>query len=238
MANEITIPILPCRSINEVLTFYRALGFEVTYQQEKPNNYACVQRGSIDLHFFSMKEYDPAQSYSSCIVLVPDVEALRQTFVDGLRQYYGKLPAAGIPRITPLRDKSDGGRGFNVIDPGGNWIRISQKVEALKTESEAPKTSTRLAKVIEAAELLADSKGDYAAAAKLLDTALTRNEAVPPVQRVQAIIARAALAITMGDRTLAANLLNEVRQIPLETDDHRALSAEWERANDLEQMLH
>ena len=38
-AKEITIPILPCRSINEMLEFYRALGFEVIYQQSKPNTY-------------------------------------------------------------------------------------------------------------------------------------------------------------------------------------------------------
>ncbi len=41
MANETTIPMLPCRSIDEMLTFYVALGFEVTYHQTRPNTYAC-----------------------------------------------------------------------------------------------------------------------------------------------------------------------------------------------------
>jgi hypothetical protein len=47
MANEIMIPILPCRSINETLEFYVALGSEVTYQQTRPNSYACVRRDDI-----------------------------------------------------------------------------------------------------------------------------------------------------------------------------------------------
>jgi hypothetical protein len=41
---ERTIPILPCRSIDENLDFYRALGFEVTFQQTRPNPYAVVAR--------------------------------------------------------------------------------------------------------------------------------------------------------------------------------------------------
>jgi hypothetical protein len=70
--SEITIPILPCHSINEMLEFYRVLGFEVTYQQSKPNTYAVVCRGDIELHFFSMRGYEPANSYSTCYVRVPD----------------------------------------------------------------------------------------------------------------------------------------------------------------------
>src|SRR5215204_2689779 len=120
LANEVTIPLLPCHSINEVLAFYQALGFEVTYQQERPNNYAVVQRGGIELHFFSMKSYDPAGSYSSCYVRVQDVDALYMSFCDGLRSSFGRVPPAGIPRVIPLKNKSHGMREFIVVDPGGN----------------------------------------------------------------------------------------------------------------------
>ena len=51
MTDEITIPLLPCRAIKEMLEFYRALGFEVTYQQSKPNTYAVVRRGGIELQY-------------------------------------------------------------------------------------------------------------------------------------------------------------------------------------------
>jgi hypothetical protein len=114
MADEIMIPILPCHSVNDMFEFYTALGFEITYRQEKPNVYGAVQRGGIQLHFFSMRGYDPAQSYSTCLVLVPDAEALRQAFVEGLRAHYGKLPASGIPRIT-RRDRS--GRELDTDHP-------------------------------------------------------------------------------------------------------------------------
>ena len=97
MTTEITVPILPCRSINEMLEFYRALGFEVTYQQAKPNIYAVVRRGGIELHFFSMREFVPANSYSSCYVRASDVDGLYQAFGDGLRQKYGRVPSAFAP---------------------------------------------------------------------------------------------------------------------------------------------
>ncbi|MEP7191073.1 MAG: VOC family protein [Roseiflexaceae bacterium] len=103
MTGEITIPLLPCRSINDLLEFYRALGFEVTYQQAKPNNYAVVCRDGIELHFFSMREFNPATSYSSCYVRVSDVDQLYGAFTAGLRQTYGRLPSAGIPRVIPRR---------------------------------------------------------------------------------------------------------------------------------------
>ena len=76
MADEITFPILPCRSIDETLTFYTALGFEITYKQARPNTYACVKREGIELHFFTLKGYEPKDSYSTCFVLVSDLAPL------------------------------------------------------------------------------------------------------------------------------------------------------------------
>lgn len=51
-ARAAVIPILPCSSIDEALAFYEALGFTVTYRQTKPNTYACVKYGGIELNFF------------------------------------------------------------------------------------------------------------------------------------------------------------------------------------------
>src|SRR5690606_22673359 len=99
MTNEITIPALPCASINETVEFYVALGFEITYQQTHPNNYAVVKHEDIELHFFSMKGYEPKDSYSTCLVMVEDTDMIYQTFAASLRQHYGKLPVTGIPRI-------------------------------------------------------------------------------------------------------------------------------------------
>jgi hypothetical protein len=46
--SERTISIRPCRSIDDVLAFYEALGFGVTDRQERPNTYAVGARGGIE----------------------------------------------------------------------------------------------------------------------------------------------------------------------------------------------
>lgn len=236
MTGEKTVPILPCHSINEMLSFYRVLGFEITYQQSKPNNYACVRRGDIELHFFSMRDYVPENSYSTCIVQVPDVDKLYQEFASGLRQAFGKLPVTGIPRVTPLRNRSTGTRGFNVIDPGGNWIRIGQKVEE-KIVEESEVTSTKLARALPAAELLAHSKADYATAAKVLDKSLSYDEPVSNIHYIQALVLRAELAIAMNDHVIARKMLTDIRQIILSNEEQTLLSSELQRVEDLEKML-
>jgi catechol 2,3-dioxygenase-like lactoylglutathione lyase family enzyme len=240
MANEFVIPLLPCLSINETLTFYQALGFEVTYQQTKPNLYACVKRGGIDLHFFVLKGLDPAQSYSSCYIGTTDVEGLYQAFAAGLKKYYGKKLVAGIPRLTPLRNMYYGERRFNVIDPAGNWIRIGQTLEQPASDPAlafSNTSGTKLEQALEMAILLYETKGQCVPAAKVLDKAFALNEPVSNALKVQALVMRAGLAITLQDYEQAKTLLIEVRQIPLDETERTTLTAELQRADDLEQML-
>jgi hypothetical protein len=240
MASEITIPLLPCRSIDEVLEFYRAIGFDVTYQQSRPNNYAVVQRGGIELHFFSMREYVPANSYSSCYVRVGDVDALCAAFVKGLREKYGRLPSAGIPRVIPLKNKAHGVREFIVVDPGGNWIRIGQVGAHSSANPEADARNaakSNLGKAVHTAGLLADSKGDNQAAAKFLDAALADFESAPNADCVRALVARAALAVNMGDSPRAEECLHQVRGIALTDAEQIETELELQTAADLEQML-
>ncbi len=44
MTNEVTVPLLPCPSIDDIETFYGVLGFSTTYEQRKPYPCAGVQR--------------------------------------------------------------------------------------------------------------------------------------------------------------------------------------------------
>lgn len=238
MPRPITIPLLPCRSIDDVLEFYRALGFEVTYQQAKPNNYAVVEHDGIELHFFSMSAFVPADSYGSCYVRVPEVDEVYQAFTTRLRAKFGRVPSAGIPRIIALKNKT-GRREFIIVDPGGNWIRIGQPLEGTDgAEAGAQRAGmTPLARALNAASLLADSKGDYPAAAKLLDPVLALAQTAPATDRLPALVFRAGLAVTMGDRALAEALLTEARQVPLAEADRAALADDLQRAADLEHML-
>lgn len=119
MANELTIPLLPCPSIDEIASFYEMLGFEITYRQTRPNPYVAVRREDVNLHFFGMDDYDPAQSYSSCLVIVTDTSELFEAFAAGMRSVHGKLLVSGIPRMTRPRSRNDRYTGFTVVDPGG-----------------------------------------------------------------------------------------------------------------------
>jgi catechol 2,3-dioxygenase-like lactoylglutathione lyase family enzyme len=241
VADEITIPILPCRSIDETLEFYVAMGFEITYKQSRPNTYGCVKLENIELHFFTMKGYEPKNSYSTCFVLVPDLAGLHQEFSSGLRSHYGRLPVAGIPRISKLNNaNADKQLRFNVIDPGGNWVRFAQKGEPpaqnddTRAETEG---QTKLSRAVRAADWLVEAEGNFESAAKMLDRALEQDESGPTVHRVQALVLRAALAVSLDDKPRARKLLLELHEIPLTDDERAALAAEFQRADDLEGAL-
>ncbi len=80
MAEEMTVPLLPCRSIDDIADFYRALGFQTTYRQQRPNPYVAIQREDLHLHFFGIADFVPADSYGTCLVVVPDVGELHRAF--------------------------------------------------------------------------------------------------------------------------------------------------------------
>jgi catechol 2,3-dioxygenase-like lactoylglutathione lyase family enzyme len=126
MAGEVTAPLLPCADVDEIAAFYAVLGFERAYRQLRPNPYVALRREDLHLHFFGIPGFDPAESYGSCLVQVPDVGALFEAFAAGIRAAHGNLLVKGLPRMTrPRVRKNMGGlTGFSVVDPGGNWIRI------------------------------------------------------------------------------------------------------------------
>jgi hypothetical protein len=167
VANELTIPLLPCPDINEIASFYEMLGFEITSLQTRPYSHAALKREDINLHFFGMDGYDPAQSYSTCLVIVQDTAELFEAFAAGMRAVHGKLLVSGIPRMTRPRLRNDRYTGFTVVDPGGNWIRINKAAQE-------PEATTNLAKAMENAARQADSRGDERQALKILEGALKK----------------------------------------------------------------
>lgn len=240
MAGETTTPLLPCAAIDEIIHFYEALGFKTTYRQRRPNGYAVVARDDLVLHFFSMDGFVPADSYGSCLVGVPDADALYAAFREGLRTLFGRLPATGIPRLTRPRKGEDGVTGFALIDPGGNWIRIHQQartaaVAATAAPDAAPASALRTA--LEAALRLGDSKDDPETAARVIDTALAREGAPPVADRVAALSYRAELALRLGDHAGATRLLDQLGAIPLDAATRGAVQTDLERAEDVRQAL-
>ncbi|WP_432944600.1 VOC family protein [Kribbella sp. CA-253562] len=204
-----TVPILPSRDLDDVLPFYLALGFRQTYRQARPNPYLCVSRGDgFDLHFFGLPEHDAQNSLFSVVVSVPDTQALYDEFAAGLRSAYGRLPIAGLPRITRPRRKQGAGAGFSVVDPAGNWLRISSGAE--ETE-----TGDRFERALLNAARQADARGDEAAGIKVLEAALRRHPDATDQERIPVLIYLAELLIRTGGP--AAAVLDELAA--LDTSD-------------------
>lgn len=233
MANEITVPLLPCRSIDEIVEFYTMLGFTQTYYQARP--YPCVglQREDFQLQFFGLPDFRPEDSYGSCVVAVPDTQGLFEAFAAGMRAVHGKLLVSGIPRMTRPRKRknADNRSGFTVIDPGGNWIRIFPLPGTGDTGAPA---IGKLAKALENAVVLGDSKGDNQQAAKILDATLAREQdGAPAAELVEALAYRAELAIRADDTAAAVDALTRARTVPPTDAERSELTAHLVGLEDL-----
>jgi hypothetical protein len=232
MTDATTIPCLPCVSMAESLDFYRALGFEVTYQQRSPNEYAVVRQGSCEVHLFGLKGLKPEDGYSVCCVVVSDVGPLHRAFGDALRRKYGKLPIAGFPRITRFKA---GQTRFTLTDPSGNSVIF---VNRSAHEGGGGRASlTGLAKAIHTAAKLRDESGDDESAAKVLDVALDRYRDAPALDRARALAARAELAVALGEAERLRGLREELQRVPVSDADREKYRHEFEAAEALEREL-
>ncbi|HWM37267.1 MAG TPA: VOC family protein [Streptomyces sp.] len=230
--SETTIPILPCQTIQPVLDFYTALGFEVTFQQRSPNPYAVVVRGGIELQFFGMKKYEPTESLSTCYVLTDDVDALYEAFRAGLKATYGKIPTRGLPRIGPLKDMSYGVRQFLMSDPGGNCIRIGKKTSEDQHHRPAPKET--FARALHNAALFADSRDDPQGAAKIIDRVLKMEDEQPtPVQLLRLLVLRSDVAGRLGDDKTATHMLEQAAAVQLSEGERELARDDLERLEEL-----
>lgn len=231
MANERTYPILPCRELDESISFYETLGFKRTYRQVRPNPYAVVALEDIQIHLCGIEGFNPADSYGSVIIAVPDPDSLYHDFAAGLRKSYGKLPVAGIPRILRPRKKYGTVRGFTVVDPGGNWLRI-YKLGDTEEEDSAEKAEG-LTQIIYVAARLGDAHGDEALALKTLENGLTRFPEAGILERARAYLYRAELAVRTNNYELARSSLIAAQSLELTDEERTALEDEFAHATEL-----
>jgi len=232
VANERTYPCLPCGEIDESIAFYESLGFTRTFRQVRPNPYAVVAREDIQIHLFGIEGFDPAESYGSAIVVVPDPDSLYRAFTAGLRKARGKLPVAGIPRILRPRKRYGTVRGFTVVDPGGNWLRISKLGES--EEENSAEKAEGLAQIIYVAARLGDAHGDEALALKTLESGLKRfGEAAKAIEVARAHLYRAELAVRTMDHELARSSLAVAESLGLTDEETAALADEFAHVTEL-----
>ena len=215
------LPMLPCGDIDEMAAFWTALGLAVTYRQLRPNPYLALARNGINLHYFGMA-VDPEQSYSTCGIVVPDTAGLYALFSEGLRERYGRVPISGLPRITRPRERANnaGLSGFSLVDPAGNWIRVTRRPDdqhqprAVNDRTEWVSTGGGpLARAVENAVVTADSHGEEAQAQRTLTGALARNPDAPVAERAGAWAYLAELRTRLGDADGARQAVDELERL-------------------------
>jgi ATP/maltotriose-dependent transcriptional regulator MalT len=120
--------------------------------------------------------------------------------------------------------------GFTVVDPGGNWVRITSHDD----DADTPDPSEgRLARVVATAARQADSHGEEGAGVRVLENGLARHADAPADQRLPALVYLAELRVRTGDPQGAQVALAEVAGLELSAQQRRSLAAELRTAAEL-----
>jgi hypothetical protein len=185
----------------------------------------------IHIHLFGMDGFNPEDSYGSVIITVPDPDGLYRDFASKLRERYGKLPVTGIPRVTRPRKKYGTVSGFSVVDPGGNWLRISKSGDTEQEDS--AKETEGLAGFINVAARLGDAHGDEALALKTLESGIKRFPDAPAIERAKAYLYRAELAIRTKNIELAQSSFDVAKSLKLSKDEKASIVDELDHVEGL-----
>ncbi|XUL99380.1 glyoxalase [Streptomyces venezuelae ATCC 10712] len=221
-ANETTVPVLPCVSVEETLEFYEALGFKATHKQIRPYLYLALEWSGLALHFATPpKGIDPSgEDVGGCLVLVDEVAPYHAEFTRALRAAYGKVLAKGRPRITRFRP---GASRFTVVDPSGNSLIFIQRDEPAELEYGGSASLTGLARVLDNARVFSEFKNDDRTALRVLTTGLRKHgDTAPPLDVARTLATLIELATALEDPTEVDAWRRRLTALPLtETERHQ-----------------
>lgn len=103
------MPVLATADLSASKAFWGRAGFEIeTYSDD----FAFAIWNAVELHL--VEAHPPARDRGVAYLHVRNVESL-----------YAAWSSAGLP-VSELREEPWGMREFNVIDPGGNRVRVGQ----------------------------------------------------------------------------------------------------------------
>ncbi|WP_410817212.1 glyoxalase [Micromonospora sp. 050-3] len=224
--NETTVPLLHCPAPEETLAFWRALGFEVTYEQTRPYVYLAFRWSGFDLHYGpAPKDLDPAKEQSGgCLVMVDAVASYHAVFAEAMRRSYGKVLVTGLPRMTRYRA---GASRFSIVDPSGNSIVFIQRDEPKDMEYGGSKELDGLARVLDNARILREFKMDDRAAYRALDSGMRRRaEDAPVVEQAMALAGLIELATSLDKADRVPEWGARLQALPL-TSEQRTQVAQY-----------
>lgn len=227
-----TIPIFPCKSLEEVVVFYEALGFDVTYIQSVPYGYAAVKHRIGEVNFTRQKNYEKEKSINGAYILVEDVESVYSEFISNLKKVYGKVFRSGEPRITKVSTNKEDIR-FNLVDPAGNYLIIGQKKEREdRGKSYSAGTST-IEKRFYSAYTLAHSKNDYRTAYKIIEGLTGKKEEMSQIFYAKLLILKLEIEFHLERGKEMNETLAEITTINLNRSVFERLLEEKQRLQEL-----
>lgn len=235
--NETTVPLLSCVSAEETLAFYRALGFEVTYEQARPYVYLAFRWSGFELHYGSASAgVDPAlENTGGCMVLVDAVAPYHAALTRAMRAAHGKVLGRGLPRITRYRP---GASRFKLMDPSGNAIIFIQRGEPDKLDYGGSPELDGLAKALDQGRIYRDFKHDDRAALRHVKSALRRHgDAAPAVDRALALATLVELSVALDEHDRIDEWTGELRAIALTPEERARVAAELDNADGLRAWL-
>jgi catechol 2,3-dioxygenase-like lactoylglutathione lyase family enzyme len=124
--DEYAVPILPSKDLEETLSFYSRLGFELRGAPIEKYRYLIIGRGSIELHFHDSPDVDPLTTDAGCYIRVRNADVLHREWD---RIGVPTEPATGSRLISPT-DTDYGLREFALVDTSGNLLRIGSPLDA------------------------------------------------------------------------------------------------------------
>ena len=174
-------------------------------RQKAPNAYAVVRYEDFELHLFGLKRLEPESNFTTCLVIVAEVEQVHAAYAARLSEHLGRAPYRGLPRLSRMRP---GQTRFTVTDVAGNSVIFIKRGRADEEAAEKYKRSdlTPLERGLALAERMRDYKNDDAGAARVLDKVLERHAGDASPAYRQALEARIELAEIRDDRARAAEL--------------------------------
>lgn len=233
LENETTVPMLPCVSVDDTLTFYQALGFKVTWKQAKPYVYIALKWSGFELHFRKPpKGMDPSEEDGgACLIMVDAVAPYHAAFTQAMRQTYGKVLATGRPRITRYRS---GASRFTLIDPSGNSIIFIQRDEPAELEYGGSKNLEGLARALDNARIFREFKNDDRAAFRTVNSALRKyGDQAPAVDRALALATLVELATALAEGDKIEAWIEQLQTIQLTESERRRVEGELRAAANL-----